>query len=71
MCIRTGIRDVYQGVQGACPQQAVTHAEGTAECRAIGMGLRLVPTYTPISHSFSSVVISLPDTEAYVLPSSM
>ena len=31
MCIRTGIRDVYQGVQGACPQRAVIRAEGTAE----------------------------------------
>ena len=42
MCIRTGIRDVYQGVQGACPQRAVTHAKGTAERHAIGAGLRLV-----------------------------
>jgi len=42
MCIRTGIRDVYQGVQGACPRRAVTCAEGTAERRAVGAGLRLV-----------------------------
>jgi len=42
MCIRTGIRDVYQGVQGACPRRAVTRAEGMAERRAVGAGLRLV-----------------------------
>ena len=45
MCTETGIKDVYWGVQGACPQQAVTHAGGTAECserRAVGMGLKLV-----------------------------
>jgi len=42
MCIRTEIRDAYQGVQGACPRQAVTRTEGTAERRAIGAGLRLV-----------------------------
>ena len=47
MCIRTGIRDVYQGVQGACPRRAVTPAEGTAERRAVGAGLRLV-RYDPI-----------------------
>ena len=45
MCTETGIKHVYQGVQGACPQRAVTHARGTAERserRAIGMGLKLV-----------------------------
>jgi len=42
MCTRTGIKHVYQGVQGACPRRAVTHAEGTAERRAVGTGLRLV-----------------------------
>ena len=45
MCTETGIKDVYQGVQGACPQQAVTHARGTAEHsehRAVSMGLKLV-----------------------------
>ena len=31
MCTGTRIKDVYQGVQGACPRQAVTSAEGTAE----------------------------------------
>ena len=31
MCTGTRIRDVYQGVQGACPRQAVTSAKGTAE----------------------------------------
>ena len=30
------------GVQGACPQQAVTHARGMAERYAIGMGLKLM-----------------------------
>ena len=45
MCTKTGIKDVYRGVQGACPRRAVTHAGGTAECskhRAVGMGLKLV-----------------------------
>ena len=45
MCTETGIKDVYWGVQGACPRRAVTHAGGTAERserRAIGMGLKLV-----------------------------
>ena len=45
MCTGTRIKDVYQGVQGACPWQAVTSAEGTAEhqqCRAVGTGLKLV-----------------------------
>ena len=45
MCTETGIRDVYRGVQGACPRRAVTHAGGTAERserRAVGMGLKLV-----------------------------
>ena len=31
MCTGTRIKDVYQGVQGACPWQAVTCAEGMAE----------------------------------------
>ena len=45
MCTETGIKDVYRGVQGACPWRAVTHAGGMAERserRAIGMGLKLV-----------------------------
>ena len=45
MCTETGIKDVYWGVQGACPRRAVTHAGGTAERserRAVGMGLKLV-----------------------------
>ena len=47
MCTETGIKDVYQGVQGACPRRAVTHAGGMAERserRAVGMGLKLVST---------------------------
>jgi hypothetical protein len=31
MCTRARIKHVYQGVQGACPQQAVTSAGGMAE----------------------------------------
>jgi len=42
MCTRAGIEHVYQGVQGACPWQAVTGARVTAECCDIGMGLKLV-----------------------------
>ena len=53
MCTRTGIRYVYRtgikhvhlGVQGACPQQAVTGTGGMAracEGRAVGAGLKLV-----------------------------
>ena len=45
MCTETGIKNVYQGVQGACPRRAVTHVGGTAERserRAVGMGLKLV-----------------------------
>ena len=45
MCTGTGIKDVYQGVQGACPGQAVTSTGGTAEhskCCAVGVGLKLV-----------------------------
>ena len=45
MCTKTRIKDAYRGVQGACPQWAVTHAGGTAERserRAVGMGLKLV-----------------------------
>jgi len=30
-----------QGVQGACPRRAVTHAGGTAERLAVGMSLKL------------------------------
>ena len=47
MWTETGIKDVYRGVQGACPRRAVTHAGGTAERserRAVGMGLKLVPS---------------------------
>ena len=33
---------VSLGVQGACPQWAVTHAGETGECCAIGTGLKLV-----------------------------
>ena len=44
MCTETGIKDVYQGVQGACPRRAVTHAYGTV-LAALGcsssMGLKL------------------------------
>ena len=45
MFTKTGIKDAYRGVQGACPRRAVTHAGGTAERserRAVGMGLKLV-----------------------------
>ena len=45
MCTETGIKDVYRGVQGACPRRAVTHAGGTAKRskrHAVGMGLKLV-----------------------------
>ena len=45
MSTSTGIKHVYQGVQGACPRQAVTGTGGTAErseCRAVGAGLKLV-----------------------------
>ena len=38
----TGIKDVYWGVQGACPRRAVTHARGMAERHVVGMGLKLV-----------------------------
>ena len=50
MCTETGIKDVYRGVQGACPRRAVTHAGGTAERserRAVGMGLKLVQIKGP------------------------
>ena len=33
---------VCQGVQGACPRQAVTSAEVTVERRDVGTGLKLV-----------------------------
>ena len=45
MCTRASIKHVYQGVQGACPQQAVTSAGVTAkrsERRDIGTGLKLL-----------------------------
>ena len=42
MGTETGIKDVYWGVQGACPQRAVTHAGGTAERCAVGMSLKLM-----------------------------
>ena len=54
MCTETGIKDVYRGVQGACPRRAVTHAGGTAERserRAIGMGLKLVNNLGPVRQS--------------------
>ena len=45
MSTSTGIKHVYQGVQGVCPQQAVTDTGGTAErserC-AVSAGLKLV-----------------------------
>jgi len=50
----TGIRDVYQGVQGACPQQAVTCTKGMAKHCAIGTGLRLIILTT---HAQSKVTI--------------
>ena len=60
MCTETGIKDVYRGVQGACPRRAVTHAGGTAERserRAVGMGLKLVqhnrPTLSVANNCFS------------------
>ena len=48
MCIETRIKDVYQGVQGACPRQAVTSAKGTAErqgvlCRRHGSKACVLP----------------------------
>ena len=39
MYMGIGIKDVYQGVQGACLQQAVTHARGMAKCH--GFNCRL------------------------------
>ena len=45
MYTRTRIKHAYQGVQGACPQQAVTSAGVTAqrcERRDVGTGLKLV-----------------------------
>ena len=62
MCIRTGIRDAYQGVQGACPRRAVTHAEGTAERRAVGAGLRLVIILVGwFSHQAANFFLELQD----------
>ena len=61
MWTETGIKDVYRGVQGACPRRAVTHAGGTAERserRAVGMGLKLV------SCAWASTVASEVLTEA-------
>ena len=54
MCTETGIKDVYWGVQGACPRRAVTHAGGTAERserRAVGMGLKLISISAGKPHS--------------------
>ena len=42
ICTRTRIKHVYQGVQGVCPQQAVTSAGVMAERRDVGTGLKLV-----------------------------
>ena len=42
MSIKTEIKYVYWGVQGAFPQWAVTHAGETAEHHAIGISLKLV-----------------------------
>ena len=62
MCTETGIKDVYWGVQGACPWRAVTHARGTAECserHAIGMGLKLIQLYFPqLEWNFQHIYIS-------------
>ena len=62
MCTETGIKDVYRGVQGACPRRAVTHAGGTAERRAVGMGLKLVDTLLDVElsiHQGRCIPISL------------
>ena len=60
MCSKTGIKDAYWGLQGACPRRAVTHAGGTAERserRAVGMGLKLVyVSSTLVSHSLQLVM---------------
>ena len=56
MCTRAGIKDEYQGVQGACPRQAVTGTGGTAERsdrRAVGAGLKLVYILKHKEHSIS------------------
>ena len=45
MCTGTWVKHVYQGVQGACPQQAVTSAGVMAkhsERHDVGTGLKLV-----------------------------
>ena len=42
MCTRTGMKHAYQGVQGACPQQAVTSTGGMAKLVRVGAGLKLV-----------------------------
>ena len=42
MCTKTGIKDVYRGIQVAFPQQAMTHARGTAKYHAVGMGLKVI-----------------------------
>ena len=55
MCTETEIKDVYWGVQGACPWRAVTHARGTAERserRAVGMGLKLVMSVSQLQNIF-------------------
>ena len=42
ICTKTGIKDVYRGIQAACPQQAMTHARGTAKHHAVDMGLKVI-----------------------------
>ena len=42
MCTRAGIKNVYRGIQAVCPQQAMTHARGTAKHHAVGMGLKVI-----------------------------
>ena len=65
MCTKTGIKDAYRGVQGACPRRAVTHAGGMAkrsERRAVGMSLKLVgfaAMKTKVNSVFSDVIASM------------
>ena len=61
MCIRIRIQHAYQGVQGACPRQAVTSAGVTAERserRDVGTGLKLV-LYNDRTKSWSRVLQQL------------
>ena len=69
MCTGTRIKHVYWGVQGACPRQAVTSAEGTAErqrvpCRRHGSkacafkSIRL--TYLQCTHYCQGINLTLP-----------